>query len=182
MSQNRFFWVSLTQPRSQKWLVSQWNLPWSALLIPLSHITLLFCAHTIFLSRKGKIIEKKWVVKTENSTWKDKYFSRFVIWSMMYLPLSPWNPFLSKGINIRNKSQTTNNRLKNFETAKIQKFCVHYNRKWVKATGGVRGHFCMWRLDESSNHRGVNAFYGMKISCRTRKILQFEFSGLHTFL
>ena len=59
---------------------------------------------------------------------------------------------------------------------------LRYFRSGVKAIGGVRGHFCMWRLDESSNCRGVNTFYGMKISCRTRKILQFEFSGLHTFL
>ena len=35
----------------------------------------------------------------------------------------------------------------------------------------------MWRLDGSSDSRGVNPFYGIKMSCRTRKILQFEFSG-----
>ena len=54
--------------------------------------------------------------------------------------------------------------------------------KGIKAIGRVRGHICMWHWDESSNHRGVKAFYWMKISCRTRKILQFELSGLHTFL
>ena len=51
-----------------------------------------------------------------------------------------------------------------------------------KAIGGAKSHFCMWRLDESSNCRVVNTFYGMKISCHTRKIWQFEFSGFHTFL
>ena len=37
-------------------------------------------------------------------------------------------------------------------------------------------------VDESSNPRGVDAFYGMKISSRMRKILPFEFLDLYTFL
>ena len=56
----------------------------------------------------------------------------------------------------------------------------HY--KNIKAKRGIRGHFCMWRSDESSNSRDVNAFCGMNKFRRTRKILQFEFLGLHTFL
>ena len=49
----------------------------------------------------------------------------------------------------------------------------------IKAIGGAGVIFAS--EDESSNHRGINAFYGMKISHCTRKLLQFEFSGLHTF-
>ena len=72
--------------------------------------------------------------------------------------------------------------LRMFKTCNVN--LIYFKRSWIElnATGGGQGHFCMWHLDESSNRRGVNAFYGMKISCRTRKILQFEFSGLHTFL
>ena len=54
--------------------------------------------------------------------------------------------------------------------------------KVFKAIGGSGGHFSMWPLDESSNLRDVNALYGIKISCCTRKILQLEFQGLCTFL
>ena len=35
---------------------------------------------------------------------------------------------------------------------------------------------------ESFNCGGVNAFYGMNISCTAKKIRQFEFPGFHTFL
>ena len=44
---------------------------------------------------------------------------------------------------------------------------------------GVRGHFCMWHWDKSSNCRGVIALYRMNICCLTRKILLFEFFRLH---
>ena len=37
----------------------------------------------------------------------------------------------------------------------------------IKGDRGVRGYFYMLHSDESSNCRGVNAFYGMKISFHT---------------
>ena len=50
-----------------------------------------------------------------------------------------------------------------------------------KARGGVRGHFGMFCLYESTFYCWTAAFYGMKISCRVKKLLKFEGRPSHVF-
>ena len=64
---------------------------------------------------------------------------------------------------------------------KCQKLFVFWHLFDIKARGGVRGHFGMFGSYESTFYCWTAAFYGMKISCRVKKLLRFEGWLSHIF-